>query len=140
MENIMSAISIILLGALLPACGNMEEPDTTVTEILYIFPEESEPHEGTWLQWPHQHQYGIAYRNSLDATWVAMTEALVSGERVHIIAYDETEKDRIASLLTNANVPLGNVDFRLYPTDDVWIRDNGPIYAKDLNGELVIQD
>ena len=33
------------------------------TEILYTFPEESSPHEGTWLQWPHQYEYGITYRD-----------------------------------------------------------------------------
>ncbi len=58
----------------------------------YQMPIESLPHEGTWLQWPHQFEYGIAYRNSLDATWIAMTQALVSGEKVHIIAYNNSEK------------------------------------------------
>lgn len=111
-------------------------PNTT----RYTMPEESEPHEGTWLQWPHQYQYGIAYRDELDPTWVAMTQALVSGEKVHIIAYNQTEKDRITSLLNASSVPLTNVDFKIYPTDDVWVRDNGPIYAHDPSGNLVIQD
>ncbi|MEM6646631.1 MAG: agmatine deiminase family protein, partial [Bacteroidota bacterium] len=108
--------------------------------MTYTMPDESSPHEGTWLQWPHHHQYGIEYRRDLDPTWVAMTAALVSGENVHIVAYDETERDRITALLTAARVPLDNVDFYLFPTDDVWVRDNGPIYARDLNGNLVIQD
>lgn len=108
--------------------------------MTYTMPDESSPHEGTWLQWPHHHQYGIEYRRDLDPTWVAMTAALVSGENVHIVAYDETERDRITALLTAARVPLENVDFYLFPTDDVWVRDNGPIYARDMNGNLVIQD
>lgn len=112
----------------------------TDKEILYTMPEESEPHEGTWLQWPHQYQYGTAYRNSLDPTWVAMTKALVTSEKVHIVAYNQTEKDRIITLLNNANVALTNIDFNIYQTDDVWVRDNGPIYVKDKEGNLVIQD
>lgn len=110
------------------------------TEILYTMPEESEEHEGTWLQWPHHYQYGKAYRNGLDATWVAMTKALVTGETVHIIAYDETEKQRIIALLEKADVPLDKVDFKIHKTDDVWVRDNGPIYVRDKQGKLVIQD
>lgn len=122
------------------SCEKENYTDPMSTEILYTMPEESELHEGTWLQWPHHYQYGIAYRNSLDATWVSMTKELVSSENVHIIAYNQTEKDRIISLLTTEGVSLANVDFKLYETDDTWIRDNGPIYVRDKDGNLVIED
>ncbi|WP_316820258.1 agmatine deiminase family protein [Pedobacter gandavensis] len=126
------------------SCQKAEEDvqpgDTTKTPILYTMPEESAVHEGTWLQWPHEYQYGITYRNRLDDTWVKMTQALVSGEKVHIIAYDEAEKERIIGLLSKAGVSISKVDFKIYPTDDVWVRDNGPIYVKDKNGKLVIED
>jgi agmatine deiminase len=62
------------------------------SEILYTMPEESEPHEGTWLQWPHEYQYGVAFRNRLDPTWVKMTKALITSEKVHIVVYDDIEK------------------------------------------------
>jgi agmatine deiminase len=109
-------------------------------EILYTMPEESSPHEGTWLQWPHQYQFGLEYRTSLDPTWVAMTQALIASENVHIIAYNETEKNRIIVLLNNSVVALTNIDFKIYNTDDVWVRDSGPIYVRDKNGNLVIED
>ena len=106
----------------------------------YIMPPETEQHEGTWLQWPHQYEYGNQYRNRLDTTWVAMTQALVDGENVHIIAYNSTEQARITDLLTNAGISLSNVDFFLFQTNDVWVRDNGPIFVKDVNGDLKIED
>jgi len=106
----------------------------------YIMPPETEQHEGTWLQWPHQYEYGITYRNRLDATWVAMTSALVGSEKVHIIAYNSTEQNRITNLLTNAGVSLANIDFKLFPTNDVWVRDNGPIFVRDTAGNLYIED
>jgi len=124
----------------LSSCQRDEEEPAGETEILYTMPEESETHEGTWLQWPHHYQYGKAYRNSLDATWVSITKELFSSEKVHIIAYKQSEKDRIILLLGAENIPLTNIDFKLYKTDDVWIRDNGPIYVRDKNGNLVIQD
>ena len=136
-------IYINFLLIIFAACTANEQQEITIaqeSEILYTMPEESEPHEGTWLQWPHQYQYGIGYRNSLDATWIAMTKALVSSENVHIIAYNQIEKNRIIRLLNTANISLTNVDFKIYKTDDVWIRDNGPIYVKDKNDNLVIQD
>jgi agmatine deiminase len=135
---------IMALLSLLSACGESGPtepiPTPTNSEILYTMPEESEPHEGTWLQWPHEYQYGVTYRNRLDATWVAMTAALVGSETVHLIVYDQTEKDRVIALLDAEKVSLSNVDFKIYPTDDVWTRDNGPIFVRDKNQKLVIQD
>lgn len=133
-------ILLMTLSTFCASCQSDDQQNPMETQILYTMPEESESHEGTWLQWPHQYQYGTAYRNGLDQTWVSMTKELVSGEKVHIIAYNETEKNRIIGLLNAANVPLNNVDFKIYKTDDVWVRDNGPIFVKDKNGKLVIQD
>ncbi len=106
----------------------------------YQMPAEPLPHEGTWLQWPHQYEYGVGYRNSLDATWVAMTAALVQSENVHIIAYNSTQQTRIINLLTAASVSLTNIDFRLLQTNDVWVRDNGPVFVRDTGGNLTIED
>ncbi len=133
-------IFLLLIVSFFSSCKKEQVPDPSQVQVLYTMQEETMPHEGTWLQWPHQYQFGIQYRNELDPTWVAMTAALVTGENVHIIAYDQNEKDRITALLNNAAVPLTNVDFSIYPTDDVWVRDNGPIFVKDTNGNIAIQD
>lgn len=135
-------LTLLILLTIFSSCQkeeNIDEP-TNETEVMYIMPAETEIHEGTWLQWPHHYQYGMAYRNSLDATWVSMTKELVSSEKVHIIAYNQTEKDRIISLLNTESILLTNVDFKSYKTDDTWIRDNGPIYVRDKKGNLVIED
>ena len=109
-------------------------------EIMYTMPDESEHHEGTWLQWPHHYQYGINYRKRIEATWIAITKELISCEKIHIIAYNNEEKNRIIKLLKNNNIDLTNIDFKIYETDDVWIRDNGPVYVRDRNKKLVIED
>lgn len=109
-------------------------------EISYTMPEESDPHEATWLQWPHQYQYGSTYRNRLDSTWVAMAKALSESEMVHIVAYNDEEKSRISTLLEKENIDMKKIVFTIAKTDDVWVRDNGPIYVKKNNGEIVIQD
>jgi agmatine deiminase len=114
--------------------------NSNTTTASYTMPDESEPHEGTWLQWPHEYQYGVTYRNRLDVTWVEMTKALATSETVHLVAYDQTEKNRINALLNAANIPLTQIDFKIYKTDDVWTRDNGPIYVKDKDGKVVIED
>jgi agmatine deiminase len=145
-------MSALTLFVTLTACKKEEigaEPATptknanlrlAAANVLYTMPDEADLHEGTWLQWPHQFQYGTTYRNRLDATWVAMAKALVTGEKVHIVAYNTTEKNRITNLLNAAGVPLANVEFKIYATDDVWVRDNGPIYVRDNNAQLFVED
>tara|TARA_R100001369_G_scaffold84768_1_gene117891 strand:- start:282 stop:554 length:273 start_codon:yes stop_codon:yes gene_type:complete len=89
----MNLILLILL-TVVSSCQkdeNVTEPINEI-EVMYVMPKESETHEGTWLQWPHHYQYGMGYRNSLDATWVSMTKELVTSENVHIIAYNQIEK------------------------------------------------
>jgi agmatine deiminase len=116
---------------------------TAKTTTMYTMPEESETHEGTWLEWPHHHQYGKTYRDRLDSTWVAMTKALVSSEKVHIVVYDETEEKRVKTILTSISsqkIDMTKIDFMIAPNDDVWMRDNWPIYVRDSKWKLVIQD
>lgn len=103
-------------------------------------PDETSLHEGTWLQWPHDYTYGRAYRDRIEPTWVAMTRALVSSENVHIVVYNNAEKTRVRNVLQGAGVPLAKVDFLVRPTDDVWVRDNGPVFVYDRNDRLTITD
>ncbi len=135
-------IPIMAIMTIILACdkNKTQDPTPTQTEVAYTMPEESETHEGTWLQWPHEYQYGVTYRNRIDQTWVDMTKELVTSEKVHLVVYDATEQTRVTNLLNAASVLLTNIDFKIYKTDDVWVRDNGPIYVKDKNGNLVIQD
>lgn len=111
-----------------------------LTHAASYMPDETAPHESTWLQWPHHYTYGTTYRSRLDATWVAMTKALATSELVRIVAYNATEKTRIQNLLSLAGVPLGRVSFLIKPTDDVWVRDNGPIFTINDQQRLQITD
>lgn len=137
MKLMMAAIYISLFLNACSGSGSQSAPDNP--GVAYTMPAESAPHEGTWLQWPQKYEYGETYRNRLEATWVAMTRELVSGERVHIIAYDEEAKARIVSQLEAAGVDLNQVDFYLFKTNDVWVRDNGPIFVHDKTDRLTVE-
>lgn len=121
------------------ACHAQNDSPSPKAEILYSMPAESAPHEGTWLQWPHKYEYGVKYRDRLIPTWIQMTREIVSGEKAHIIAYDDQAKAEIITQLTTAGVPMENVDFYIFKTNDVWVRDNGPIYVYNNEGKLAIE-
>ncbi|MCG8574726.1 MAG: agmatine deiminase family protein [Flavobacteriales bacterium] len=103
-------------------------------------PAEHELHEGTWLQWPHNNLYGPFYVDDVESSWIAMTDALQSGEKVHIVAVDSFELERIQDVLSDEDIPFTNLGFYVYPNDDVWVRDNGPMFVLDTNDNLALLD
>ena len=105
----------------------------------FVMPPEEAPHEGTWLQWPHNYTYG-AGAEWVEPSWVAMTQALTEGERVHILAYDAESVPSIVQQLQSAGVDMGQVDILVCPNDDFWVRDNGPLFVRDEQGEWVVLD
>lgn len=107
---------------------------------MYQYPYEDQKHAATWLTWPHPHTYGQAYFKSIEPIWVEMAKGLTPTEKVKIVAYDEGWRKHIEDKLTAANVGLDNVEFMIAKSDDVWIRDTGPIFAYDQNGKRVILD
>lgn len=137
-----TGVVLILLNVFMASCDKDEVVQNNTTAIpedviKYTMPGEEEEHEGTWLQWPHNNTYpGQSVR--YDQIWIDMTKALHEGETVYIIAYDENEKTRITQLLNAANVDLSKIDFYVAKTDDVWVRDNGPIFVRDQSNNLVI--
>ncbi len=105
----------------------------------YTMPAEETEHEGTWLQWPHNYTYK-GHTSRHDKTFVAITKALHTAENVHIIVYNEQEKNRVIALLKADSVNMGTIDFYIWKTDDYWVRDNGPIFVYDENDKLKIQN
>ncbi len=129
----MKSLKIILLASILISYSS-------VSSQTYTFPDETETHEGTWLQWPHGHEYGNSFMTENNATWVAMANALRVNEKVHIIHYDATHKTQILNLLSAASVPTTNITFHLSQTNDVWARDNFGVFTRNASGALVLQD
>jgi agmatine deiminase len=35
---------------------------------------------------------------------------------------------------------MSQIEFFVYPTDDVWTRDNGPVFVFDKDGNLIVED
>lgn len=105
---------------------------------IYSFPAEGKKHEGTWLSWPHQYTYGREHRDNVEGIWIEMVHDLHTGEKVHIIAYNETEKQRITNLLIDERINMTMIDFVIARSDDFWSRDIGPMFVYDENDVLTI--
>lgn len=91
----------------------------------YLWPAEWEPHEATWLAWPHD---PLTWPGCVDRAEQAMAQlaaAVSQGETVHMLVKDAATEQRARSMLAAA----GARHLRLHrePTADSWFRDYGPI-------------
>jgi agmatine deiminase len=123
--------NIVLILVIISSCVGVKAQFTMPFEELV--------HEGTWLQWPHNFTYGFG-ASDFEPAWVDMTSALIGGEKVHIVAYDEIHKSHIEDLLIGASVSMAQVNIIVAENDDFWIRDNGPIFVYDSESQLTVLD
>jgi agmatine deiminase len=103
----------------------------------FRMPAEWEPHEGTWLQWPHDDQW-IDHQLKLEKIWLEMTAVLHEHENVHIIVPDVRRLEHLEHQLHFFGIGLRGIDFHIIPTNDVWARDNSPIFVVDKEGRLAV--
>src|SRR5947208_3397802 len=88
-------------------------------------PAEWEPHESTWLAWPHFRGDWPGKFDPIPWVYAEIIRHLAPHERVDLIVNDEQAERRAKRLLQRANVNLDNVRFHHWLTDRVWTRDSG---------------
>ena len=94
----------------------------------YRMPAEWEPHEATWITWPH---FEGTWPGKLDAVvpvYVEMVRALHTGEAVHINVLDGKAEAVVRALLQLEGI-TENVHLHRIPTDNEWVRDYGAIFV-----------
>ena len=102
-------------------------------------PAEWEQHESTWLQWPNN-DVEPGYEMKQERTWLEMVATLFEHEKVNIIINSSPQRDHVAYLLDYFGIGHHNVDLHIIPTNDLWARDNGPIFLMNEQGDLAISN
>src|SRR5262249_17222403 len=72
--------------------------------------------------------------------YVEIVRHLARSERVRILVEDTSAESVVRSLLKKADVSRRRVEFFHFPTNRVWTRDYGPLFAKDEQGQLTVLD
>lgn len=109
----------------------------TPKELGYRMPAEWESHEGTWLIWPHEDTHKDSQLH-LEHLWLEMTRVLQQFEVVHIVVTDQARREHLEHQLRYYGLSSKNLDIRIIPNDDVWVRDCGPIFLVNENGDLAV--
>ncbi|PYJ06676.1 MAG: agmatine deiminase [Verrucomicrobia bacterium] len=93
-------------------------------------PAEWEPHQATWLAWPHN---PTDWPDKLDTIrWVygEIVRKICPGELVRLLVNSRADERLAFRYLRRAHVGLGRVKFIVHPTNRGWTRDTGPIFVR----------
>lgn len=109
--------------------------------VQYRMPAEWEAQQAVWLQWPAERMREYAgYGVKLESTWLEMTRLLHTEVRVRIIVGSDPERDRLLAQFHQFGIDSSRCDLFVMATDDVWARDNGPIFVLDERGTMTVTD
>ena len=96
----------------------------------FRMPAEWEPHEATWIGWPHNRTDWPGKFSTIPWVYAEIVRKLTPGEIVRIIVDSETHEAQARRVLSRAGVDLSRVEFFRFPTNRGWTRDFGPIFVK----------
>src|SRR5712691_7504915 len=86
-------------------------------------PAEWEPHEATWIAWPHNKDDWPGKFAAIPWVYSEIVRQLHSCERVRILINGTRGEEQARDALRRAGVDLGQVEFFHIPTNRVWTRD-----------------
>lgn len=93
-------------------------------------PAEWEPHEATWIGWPHNATDWPGKLEPILWVYAEIVRKIVLGEIARILVNSAADEARIKSILKLAGVPMARVQFFRFPTNRGWTRDFGPIFLR----------
>src|SRR5271156_3138009 len=93
-------------------------------------PAEWEPHDATWLAWPHYKDDWPGKFEPIPWVYAEIIRHLARHERVELIVNDAASEKRARKTLKLANALSDNIRFHRWPTDRVWTRDSGCTFVK----------
>lgn len=105
----------------------------------YRMPAEWEPHEATWLIWPHDERHWPGLFHKVPPIWARMVKELEVGEDVHILIHDDATQAVAEKAMADAGVSGKRVHLHRVPNNYSWTRDEGPIFLRHpTTGERVM--
>jgi len=113
---------------------------STPAQMGYRMPAEWEPHDATWVSWPHLEGTRLpeAHEGVMDVL-AHLIDALADSEPVCINVLDADEENEARAFLLKKSVRTEHVRFFHIPTNEPWCRDHGPVFlVRDKAPQLAV--
>ena len=89
-------------------------------------PAEWEPHDATWIAWPHHEPDWPGKFEAIRWDYAEIVRALANSERVEILCQDDAVRADATDTLAAHAVPSSAFRLHTVPTDRAWLRDSAP--------------
>jgi agmatine deiminase len=113
------------------------DPMETPAALGFSMPAEWEPHEATWLAWPHNPADWPDKLDTIRWVYAEIARKLAPGEIVRMMVRSAAEEQMARRYLQRAGADISRVEFIRHPTNRSWTRDSGPVFVR-RNGESAI--
>ena len=104
----------------------------------FRMPAEWEPHEATWLAWPHEKSDWPGKFAPIPWLYGEIVRHLARVERVRILVEGPDAEESARRILKKTHADLNAVEFFRHPTDRSWTRDYAPIFVKSKPREIAV--
>ena len=112
---------------------------TRPVELGFSMPPEWTAHAATWTSWPFDDALWEGQLGAVRDEFAALVATIARYEPVVLNVRDEdTERD--AKRRLEALDGLANITFHRVPLNDVWFRDNGPLFVTNQDGQVALTD
>ena len=102
-------------------------------------PAEFEPHEATWVAWPHNAETWPGCMDAAEQEFAVLVGALAESEPVRVLVRDAAHAEHVRSRL-GALPDARGVNLVELATNDAWLRDTGPTFVEDPETALLAID
>lgn len=107
-------------------------------KVKWRMPAEWEPHEATWLAWPHERTDWPGKFEPIPWLYGEIVRHLARVERVRIVVEDRDAGRRVRRILNKCHADLRAVEFFHHATNRSWTRDTCSPFVKDARGKKAI--
>jgi agmatine deiminase len=93
-------------------------------------PAEWEPHEATWIGWPHNKTDWPGKFGPIPWAYGEIVRRIAPGELVRVLVESPAHQDAARRVLERVGAAIENVEFLHIPSDRGWTRDSGPAFVR----------
>ena len=108
----------------------------TPNSLGFRMPAEWEPHDATWIAWPHNAEDWPGRFDPIPWVYGEIVRKLSRFEKVRILMQNDDVEYSARNVLDKCGVDWTAIEFFPCPTDRVWARDFAPLFVKDSAGRV----
>ena len=112
----------------------------TPTALGFAMPAEWTRHAATWTSWPFDDGLWEGHLEGVREEFTHLVTTIARFEPVTLNVRDEKVEEDARRRLEQTDNALHNITFHRVPLNDVWFRDNGPLFVKNTEGKVALTD